>query len=193
MPMKKHLFNAMRDKRGFSLGEMLATVMILVLAAGMLAAGVPLAANAYRSVVETANAQVLLSTTMTALRTELGSAQTIEPQAEGELGKITYYSIDTMTTQIANYKESGDVGEAGIWFTPYITVNSNQPDYSHRRLLISAAAADGLYATYDSITYNEATKLFTIENLRVMKPGSEEPLAKTGTFTVRAVNAAESE
>lgn len=193
MPMKKHLFNAMRDKRGFSLGEMLATVMILVLAAGMLAAGVPLAANAYRSVVETANAQVLLSTTMTALRTELGSAQTVETQAAGELGKITYYSIDTMTTQIANYKESGDVREAGIWFTPYITVNNNQPDYSHRRLLISAAAADGLYATYDSITYNEATKLFTIVNLRVMKPGSEEPLAQTGTFTVRVVNAAESE
>ena len=186
MPMKKHLFNAMRDKRGFSLGEMLATVMILVLAAGMLAAGVPLAANAYRSVVETANAQVLLSTTMTALRTELGSAQTVETQAAEETGKITYYSIDTMKTQIANANGS----EAGIWFTPY---KSNQSDDTHRRLLISAAAADGLYATYDSITYNEATKLFTIVNLRVMKPGSEDPLAQTGTFTVRAVNAAESE
>ena len=188
--MKKHLFNAMRDKRGFSLGEMLATVMILVLAAGMLAAGVPLAANAYRSVVETANAQVLLSTTMTALRTELGSAQTVETQAAEETGKITYYSIDTMKTQIANANGS----EAGIWFTPYITIKeSDQPDYSHRRLLISAAAADGLYATYDSITYNKDTKLFTIVNLRVMKPGSDKPLAETGTFTVRAVNASESE
>ena len=63
-----------RGEAGFSLTEMLVTTLILGLASTLMATGIPAAIDAYQQTVRTANAQMALSTTVTALRSELGLA-----------------------------------------------------------------------------------------------------------------------
>ena len=73
---------------GFSLTEMLVTTLILALAAALMATGIPAAINAYQRVVKTSNAQLALSTTISALRSELGLATDVRVAS----GEIFYYS-----------------------------------------------------------------------------------------------------
>ena len=78
----------LRSVQGFSLTEMLVTLLILALASTMLATGVPVALRTYHNTVNSANAQVALSTTATALRRELSLATDIRYDG----GKIYYLS-----------------------------------------------------------------------------------------------------
>ena len=75
---------------GFTLAETLIAVVILVM---ITAAAMPAAVNAYRNAVDAANAQVLLSTTVNALRSELSTAWNVDVNADGTT--ITYHSADT--------------------------------------------------------------------------------------------------
>lgn len=59
------------NSAGFSLAETLIVVLILLMVSAVIGAAIPTAANVFTKTVDTANAQVVLSTTMTALRDEL--------------------------------------------------------------------------------------------------------------------------
>ena len=61
--------------------------------------------------------------------------------------------------------------------------------YREPRQLVSLAAESKgrLIPTFQSITYDENTGLFTITNLTVCKAGSTTPLAKLDSYTIRAV------
>ena len=59
---------------GFTLTEMLVTTLILALASALMATGIPAAIDTYQKTVKCADAQMALSTTVTALRSELGLA-----------------------------------------------------------------------------------------------------------------------
>ena len=72
-----HRPDTRRDTAGFTLTEMLVTVLIMVLASTLLATGVPVAVDTYQKTVNSANAQVALSTTLTVLRSEFGLATQI--------------------------------------------------------------------------------------------------------------------
>ena len=67
----------MASSGGFSLAETLAAILILLMVSGIVAEGMPVAVKALDAIMETANAQLLLSTTMTALREELSTASDI--------------------------------------------------------------------------------------------------------------------
>ena len=54
----------LNSRTGFTLAEVLITVLILLMITAVVAGGMPVAANAYYKVVDAANAQVLLSTAM---------------------------------------------------------------------------------------------------------------------------------
>lgn len=84
-PLKKPNSSA-----GFTLAETLIAVVILVM---ITAAAMPAAVSAYRNAVDAANAQVLLSTTVNALRSELSTAWNVDVDADGTT--ITYHSADT--------------------------------------------------------------------------------------------------
>ena len=81
----------LKNTAGFTLAETLLTVVILLLASGVVATGMPAAVNAYRNAIDAANAQVLLSTTVNALRNELSTARDV--QVSGTT--ITYTGADT--------------------------------------------------------------------------------------------------
>ena len=94
---------------GFTLAETLIAVVILVLIS---AAALPAAMNAYRNAVDAANAQVLLSTTVNALRDELstawnvsvdGTTITYQSAATGDMSVISLMAIaeDRTLTQLS--------------------------------------------------------------------------------------------
>ena len=57
-----------QNRKGFTLTETLMAVLILVLASVVMVTGITAAIRAYQNMVDKANAQTLLSTTMTELR-----------------------------------------------------------------------------------------------------------------------------
>jgi type II secretory pathway pseudopilin PulG len=87
----------LNSQTGFTLAETLITVLILLMVSAVVAGGVPAAANAYAKAVDAANAHVLLSTTVDALRSELSTAWDVENLKSDEAGEkgITYYSSAT--------------------------------------------------------------------------------------------------
>ena len=89
----KDMTQKMKKSAGFSLAETLITVLILLMVSAVVAGGVPAAANAYRKAVDAANAQVLLSTTVNALRSELSTAWGIS--ADTDKNELIYYCART--------------------------------------------------------------------------------------------------
>ncbi len=87
----KRIIRKLKNTAGFTLAETLLTVVILLLVSGVVATGMPAAVNAYRNAIDAANAQVLLSTTVNALRNELSTARDV--QVSGTT--ITYTGADT--------------------------------------------------------------------------------------------------
>ena len=163
--MKKCL-QKLKSRAGFTFAEALISLLILLMVSAIVAGGMPVAANAYHKVVKAANAQVLYSTTRTALRSQLETAVKEIDRASGSDGekKYNYYSSETLRTTIGNSEE-------GIMFYPYemkddagnYVVNATA-EYHHP--LVSEAAATGLHAEYKSIEYDDHG-LFTITGLVV--------------------------
>ena len=87
----KKVLKKLNSQAAFTLAETLITVLILLMVSAVVAGGVPAAANAYAKAVDAANAHVLLSTTVNALRRELSTAWDVE----GTDDEITYYSSST--------------------------------------------------------------------------------------------------
>lgn len=93
--MKKAL-QKRNTKAGFSLAETLVAVTILVLIS---ASALPAAMRVYRNAVDASNAQVLLTTTVNALRNELSTATEVEEGKPNQSGQkdpteIRYRSSD---------------------------------------------------------------------------------------------------
>ena len=71
-----------RSAAGFTVAELLITLIIISLAFSTAAAALPVAVRAYHSVTNAANAQMLLSTTLVELRSELGTATEVIVQSD---------------------------------------------------------------------------------------------------------------
>lgn len=87
----KKMTEKLKHCSGFTLAETLMAVLIMLLVASVVAAGIPAAAQAYRNAVDGANAQVLISSTVNALRSELSTAWSVTVEVEEvEEDKIVY-------------------------------------------------------------------------------------------------------
>ena len=117
----KNMTQKLKKSAGFTLAETLITVLILLMVSAVVAGGVPAAANAYRKAVDAANAQVLLSTTVNALRSELSTAWGISDDSDGKT--LTYYSVRTgAKTKLFN--GSGD--QSTIMVQDYVPYDETQ-------------------------------------------------------------------
>ena len=198
--MKRYLLRRMNSRGGFSLAEMLVTLLILLMVTGVVAAGVPMAANAYQKVVDSANAQVLLSTAMTTLRSELETAKdSILIKDDGDGVSVSYYSTETLYTTIKG-GEGEDIyvnpyetvtTDAGGKITAYVINNTDSGKYNHP-LVTAKASTDNLHVEFQHISY--ADGLFTVSGLMVVKTlgGERHILAGKAdgstTMYIRAVN-----
>lgn len=159
----------LRSNLGFTLAELMIAMLILSMVTAVAAGGIPVAINAYTRVVDTANAQVLLSTTMTKLREELGTASEIKSVNDHE---IVYESENGSESRI--YRT-----DSGIMIREYADVVSDLSDKTYEHLLVSKSAANkNLYVTFGSIVWTESTGIIEIRNVKVLSSSGGEPLAE---------------
>ena len=185
----KRLTRKLNSRRGFTLTELLATVMILLMVTAIVAGGIPVASNAYYKVVDAGNAQVLLSTTMIRLHDELGQATEVVPAADGK--SVTFRGGNTgSTTCILSDADGVKIQEYLDESYSSLVGSSVQEDLeflrSPRLLVSEKAATRGLSTSFDSISYTNG--VFTITNLKVIKDGNaSKPLAILPEVRIRAI------
>lgn len=155
-----------RHQAGFTLAETLLAVLIMLMVSTIVATGIPVARNAYEKVVLRANAEVLLSTTIAALRDEIGTASRVEISDGGN--SIIYYSADAEApSKISNGRTSGSgpTGPISLFVNISLAELNNQ-EGTQRPLVSNAASTNDLYATYDTVSVS-ADGLVSFNGLKV--------------------------
>jgi len=181
-----------RGSRGFTLVEALTAMLIMLMASSIVVAGIPAARNAYEKVVIASNAEVLLSTTITALRNELGTAAEVgnETVEEGTADEKTLLYLNRQTGVFSKIYTASEEGKpAVIMLQRYIDPDGNPiSDAPEPRQLISkeASTAD-LYVTYDTVSFDEVSGIITFENLRVMRTSTGKALTARPTVSIRVI------
>ena len=121
--------NISRRTSGFTLTEMLVTLLIMVLASTLLATGVPVAIDTYQKTVNSANAQVAMSTTITVLRSEYGLSPKVMSRGVGDDAEVYYMTEEGLWAIIRNPK--GDETYKGL-VKEYVKTDSyGNPDPSN--------------------------------------------------------------
>jgi hypothetical protein len=148
----------------------------------------PISANAYSKVLDSANAQILLSTAMTKLREELETADNIKVDGTS----ITYTTNSYGESMIYLNQKSGHGHINAVRLWEYIigeATDAAQDDAvsnNINRLLVSQKASnDNLYLTYDYITYKKGTNYITFEGLVVKKKDTDQTLAEPVDYSVK--------
>nr|WP_297706953.1 prepilin-type N-terminal cleavage/methylation domain-containing protein [uncultured Butyrivibrio sp.] len=170
----------LHSKAGFSLTELLATVIILLLVSSIVATGIPVARDAYEKVVIASNAEILLSSTITTLRNELGTAKDVEISSN----EITYYN----PSRSALAKIYVDSGTKDIMFVRYLSDGSGQwynEGTAPTLLMSTKTATKELYITYTSVTYSDG--VVTFDNLSAKKESDQTELAKREHVSIRVI------
>lgn len=193
--MAMRIRRKLRDRSGFSLAETLLATLILLMVTLLLANGVPTAKSLYERVTVSANARVLLSTAISALRNELGTAKGIRVNKADKW--LSYYSTDiSARSRIYLYddtegadKEKGAADRAGtpkdtVMLQEYIITDDVALELEEgaamglgtpRRLATSVTDTknDELYVTYGAIDYSG--NMLKFEDLKVLR-GKEDPV-----------------
>lgn len=186
----------LREQNAFTLAEMLITILILLMVSGVVAGGVPAAANAYRKAVDAANAYSLLSTTVNALRDELSTAWDVS--VNGNM--ITYYSSDTGSQSTISVSDDGDVimlQQYYDWSTEYLDPGASAVKPDARPLVTDAAKIKGkLKVIYDTVKFDPEKGIITFTGLGVTnnETKSGQPIVKmpdidedTGVLQIRVI------
>lgn len=173
--MKRKLNN----QSGFSLAETLLTILILMLVSVIVANGVPVARNAYEKVVIGANAKVLLSTAVSAMRDELATAREIEVDGT----TITYFSAD----RGAISKLSIDGTTSEIMLKEYIKkdpMTGALTEMAKPRYLVPKSAATGdLYVKYEQV--NLQKQYIEIKGLGVYRASKPDAAMASTDLKIR--------
>lgn len=177
----------LKSQMGFTLAETLLAVLILLLVSTIVANGIPAATKAYQKTVLAANAQSLMSTTVAALRDELGTAWDVTVAGN----EITYYSADT-----GNRTTLKKDGTGAIIITEYIStdgLNVNATSTGNERQLTpKETLTQDLTITYDTVTdqSTDDSKVVVFKGLKVTPKGdSEQVIAQMDSLTIRVITA----
>ncbi|MCR5294086.1 MAG: hypothetical protein K6E30_02770 [Lachnospiraceae bacterium] len=188
----RRIIEKLRSSRGVTLMEQMVAVALLVMVSSLLAAGIPVAISAYNKVVKTANAQVLLSTTITELRDELGMACEVykcgENGSENPAQHIIFRKEGTGKIRISY--DAASTGNQGIQYA-YLDNDEKamkilDGDVSvNPRLLVSDAAAANLHAAFDSISYDADAGTISVRGLMVYDKDAKAVLKEKVDLTIR--------
>ena len=164
-----------KNNKGFSLTELLVAVLILSMVSAVVAGGIPVAKDAYEKITVSANAQVMLSTTISALRNELCTASDLSVEEVPKPKWVRYYN-----PSISNYSKIS-IGKSNdetyqekdtILIKHFSDKEPKEPkenETDNTRTLVSKAIGEGkLYVTYDEVLYDEGKGVITFTNLKVM-------------------------
>jgi len=165
--------NTIRSRRGFTLAETMLAVLILVMVSAVVAAGIPAAVNALDKVTSASNADLLLSTAMTSLRDELGTAKDVTVDGT----TITYSSYDGGRSKL--YLDGSGTGP--IMLRQYMEVVPDESDPTYERQLVSEAAANNMSDTGRPVAENRRL----IVSYTVTAPSLTDPAYLTFDIQVK--------
>lgn len=183
----------LKSRSGFTLAETLLAVLILLLVSTIVANGIPVARNVYNNVIIGANAQVLLSTSITALRNELDTARDITIGSDEKT--ITYFNANPSIQ--AYSKISLDGSPATIKIDPYISsVDKCTPllRSEQRDLVTNSASNKNLYISYEKVirekdaTTGDDTDIIVFKDLTVKRLGGSSELAYLSELKIRLIS-----
>lgn len=182
----------LHNNRAFTLAETLVAILILLMVSSILASGIPVAKKAYDKVVVASNAEVLLSTTISALRNELGTARNVNISGTTT---IIFFN-ETLNTRSRIYLAEGSeiepdskpIPEGTIIYQRYYKTNiSSDDDRTGDKIrLVSAEASNkNLIVTYGSVAYSDGIITFT--DLKVLRETGGAPLAERPALSIRLI------
>lgn len=156
----KRALKKLNRTQGFTLSETLVAVVILVMIS---AAALPAALNAYKNAVDAANAQVLLSTTVNALRDELSTAWNVTtknvtlPDGAKDGTGIKYQSADTGNNSLLYVKDDTiKLVEYGAQAEDWLETDKGKIKTSDARDLVSKAMRSTVRDSGEmKVVYNE--------------------------------------
>lgn len=183
------IIKKLRSKKGFSLGELLAATLILLLASQVLARGMEFGVRMYEKSMARSHGKQLCSTLTNTIETELRYTTSIGVQASGESGggavlssyfSPNYGKTSSSFSAVDAKDRELESGEAAI----KITTKDNQVVW--QRLLSSASYSSyGLKAQIEPVIWNDEKKFFHV-TLHIKD--KNEQLIVTNTFDVIPVN-----
>ncbi len=179
--MKEKVTKKISCNKGFTLGETLLAVLIMLMVSSIMATGIPAAKTAYEKVVLASNAEVALSTTITSLRNELGMAKDID---------VTGKQIGYINSDRGSYSRIyiDDSSKDGIMIKKYAKNDliGNMTLEDEATLLVSKSATTrDLYVTYESVTYSNGIIEFTDLSVKRMKDDSV--MTKREKLSIRVI------
>ncbi len=190
--MKSILKMQKKGKSGFTLAETLIAILILLMVSAIVAGALPAAANVYKKTVDAANAQVLLSTTMTLLRDELGTATEIKVAEDGK--SVTFKSGKSGNTcMIYNNIDKGIMRMADIYtIKTYGEVNGETVEVEQNACredlpLVSEEAATGMLTSCEFEIDDDMPGVIKVSSIAVNCQGYDSQLAGKEEFYIRTV------
>ena len=187
---KKRIINRIRsklsDRRGFSLGELLAATIILLLASQVMAQGIAFATRMYNETLSRSHAKQLCSTLTNSIETELRYATSASVNG----GKLTaYFSVvygETKSSFTA-LDENCEVvsGTTGGELAIQVTDKTTNAVIWQRLISSASYSSYDLKAEANNITYDGTTNTFHVVLNINDKNGK---LLVTNTFDVLPVN-----
>jgi len=179
--MKKKIFRKLhKNNRGFSIAETLAAVLILLMVSSVVATGLPVAARAYTKVMDSSNAQLLLSTTISNLREELADASVGASPVTATSGVYSIAYVNTVSgASTISFKEDG------VYInTPNITYTVGTETKTERKLVSDKASA-GLVFKVETVSY--ADGVIKLENITVVKSGQTNALSSLPELDIKVL------
>ena len=191
--MKQKLLHKLNKRQGFSLTEMLATVLIMGFVGIIITTGAATVQRVYRKVVAHANAQTALTTTITLMKDQLAFA---DPESVGN-GSETGTGFGNSQTIVFKNLNSGEQtitlnpGTANRGFTlTYTAGNGTGTSSTTLPLLSDSAITSDLCVCFDTdggFTWDPTTKVITVTNL-VAKDTRTDTVQARASFKVLLVN-----
>lgn len=183
--MKQKLLHKLNKRQGFSLTEMLATVLIMGFVGIIITTGAATVQRVYRKVVAHANAQTALTTTITLMKDQLAFA---DPESIMESGTtISFQNLNSGEQTITL-----NPGTANRGFTLTYTAGDGTGTASTTTLplLSDSAITSDLCVCFDTdggFTWDPTTKVITVTKL-VAKDTRTDTVQARASFKVLLVN-----
>ena len=183
--MKKRIRKKLSGRQGFSLGELLAATVILLLASQVMTQGMAFATRMYNESMTLSHAKQLCSTLTNVIEKELRYTTSVQTDSQNT---VTSYFSPTYGKTNSTFSTINDEGESVSATTGgeiAIKVYSNDGiEYWQPLISSSSYSSFDLKAYVGSVSFDSGTKVFSV-TLSIIKDGN--PLV-TNAFDVLPVN-----
>ena len=177
--MRKNVLKKISCNKGFTLGETLLAVLIMLMVSSIMATGIPAARTAYEKVVLASNAEVALSTAITSLRNELGMAKDININSK-EIGYVNANRGSYSKIYVV------DGSKDGIMIQRYAKndlIGNKSLEDEAMQLVSKSASTRDLYVTYDGVSYDNGIVVFS--GLSVKRVTDDSVLTEREKLSIR--------